>query len=122
MEGTAHQAELVEGGVMHIRGAIMDLERHFQLATSLGGTEQGEGNPGLDKQGIVPWHPNGAPFELTIPKVSITLALLSQGLSFVLAAIRINRCKRCGRNSIWKGGGGGGSLQRPLFSLEMEGV
>jgi len=57
--------------VLHIRGAIVDLERQFQLSHSLGGAEHGEGNPGLDKQGVIPWHPNGAPFELTIPKVII---------------------------------------------------
>jgi hypothetical protein len=53
---------------MHIRGAILDLDRQFQLSHSLG-LEHGEGNPGLEKGGVIPWHPNGAPFDLTIPKV-----------------------------------------------------
>ena len=72
-EGTSHQAELAEDDVLHVRGAILALEHQFNLQRSLAGASLAfspeDGSPGVDARGIIPWHPNGAPFELTIPRV-----------------------------------------------------
>ena len=61
-----HQAELVNKDAKHIRGALWELEHRHKLPYA---HSQGESGTGVDKQGLVPWHPNGTPFELTIAKV-----------------------------------------------------
>ena len=60
---------------LHIRGAILALEHQSNSQRSLAGASLAfspkDGSPGVDTRGIIPWHPNGAPFELTIPRVTL---------------------------------------------------
>ena len=96
-EGTTHQAELAEDDVLHIRGAILALEHQFTLQRRLAGTSLAfspqDGSPSVDGRGIIPWHPNGAPFELTIPMVrpvhraKAVAANISSDLTYILLSI-----------------------------------
>lgn len=70
LEGTSRQAELADEEVLHIRGSITSLENSFHWPHSSPLGAHRDISPGLrHASGIIPWHPNGAPFELTIPKV-----------------------------------------------------
>lgn len=67
LHGTSHQAELVSEDAKHIRGALWELENRFQLPFTH--RTQDDASTGVDTEGLVPWHPNGAPFELTVAEV-----------------------------------------------------
>ena len=70
LDGTSHQVELVENDANHIRGALWELEHSHRLAPcEVGGGASQIASPGVDRKGVVPWHPNGAPFELTVYEV-----------------------------------------------------
>lgn len=72
LQGTRHQKQLAEEDILHIKGAIQELEAHFHLQHSEAAAERSSENRflGVDSRGAIPWHPNGAPFELTAAKVN----------------------------------------------------
>ena len=83
VDGTAHQADLAEEEIRYLKGLIADIERKHKLrGVQAAVTSGGRRNSGVDTRGVVPWCPNGFPFDHTAEQVcALPLSVNSLSLS-----------------------------------------